>query len=716
MDNPQPTFIKSRIGNACDGCKKRKAKCDGQQPCSFCVRRRRPELCHYSPQKKPQRRRRQPLQAGADGDGVDAADDATRTTAQPAASAHRNPQPQSPLPSVPLREGSAVVRRSSSHGGVSNTAEPPPSLPPPSRAASTRPSTTQAVMDGPVDDADGDTEVPREARLLCDAEGKLIFIGDCAPLSFFQSVRQLVTNRVGPNAFAPETSRGLVDLFDEARLVEDLLLWANIEQKPHNLTSILNYLVLAIGRLKHDQQSAQVYFEYARDEAWKSLNGKLGVGTIQAFILITVYMLCSCQINSAFLVFGVAVRAAHSIGVHRTEVNARFGPEIHRQRDRLWKSLRVVDLFLSASMGRPPSTSDVDCTVPYKSLDQDGNEVFDLLNASVQILLILECIVLEIYSRKKISLQLTEGISLQLRDWSSKWLQRLKNVIANMNEPNSQADVVGACQVLSSYYYAVMLVSRPFLMYELVRRLSDNPSSHGTMSSSTLISGKSKLADACIDAASLMVDPVLELIDHQVLNGPVPLLVSWLFASSLVLGVGLLGGFGRILEKYTRMSIRALDHFSQFDTHATQYSLIAQSLLTTALEHLEKRELQERLRRTESSSQLFGLMPHEKPSPTGRSPIRSATTYSSSQVASPIPRPRESVDRPYSQQTSMQTVPSPSPRFGNLDSAFMGLDSLMPTPDGTFWMSYLQDNDQGSALNLFPLLDAGGGIDLAHHL
>ncbi|CAH0016885.1 unnamed protein product [Clonostachys rhizophaga] len=757
MDSPQPTFIKSRIGNACDGCKKRKAKCDGQQPCSFCVRRRRPELCHYSPQKKPQRKRGQPLQAGADGDGVHAADDATRVTAQPAASAHRNPQPQSPLPSVPVREGSAVLRRSS-HGGVSNTAEPPPSLPPPSRAASTRPSTTQAVMDGPVDDADGDTEVPREARLLCDAEGKLIFIGDCAPLSFFQSVRQLVTNRVGPNAFAPETSRysvlenapaaatagllsarnlapdvrpihiaaavsnyitatrGLVDLFDEARLVEDLLLWANIEQKPHNLTSIINYLVLAIGRLKHDQQSAQVYFEYARDEAWKSLNGKLGVGTIQAFILITVYMLCSCQINSAFLVFGVAVRAAHSIGVHRTEVNARFGPEIHRQRDRLWKSLRVVDLFLSASMGRPPSTSDVDCTVPYKSLDQHGNEVFDLLNASVQILLILECIVLEIYSRKKISLQLTEGISLQLRDWSSKWLQQLKNVMTNMNEPNSQADVVGACQVLSSYYYAVMLVSRPFLMYELVRRLSDNPSSHGTMSSSTLISGKSKLADACIDAASLMVDPVLELIDHQVLNGPVPLLVSWLFASSLVLGVGLLGGFGRILEKYTRMSIRALDHFSQFDTHATQYSLIAQSLLMTALEHLEKRELQERLRRTESSSQLFGLMPHDNPSPTGRSPMRAAAMYSSSQVASPIPRPRESVDRPYSQQTSMQAVPSPSPRFGNLDSAFMGLDSLMPTPDGTFWMSYLQDNDQGSALNLFPLLDAGGGIDLAHHL
>ena len=418
-----------------------------------------------------------------------------------------------------------------------------------------------------MESAEDDTDVPREARLLCDAQGKLIFIGDCAPLSFFQSVRQLVTSRVGQNAFAPETSRysvlenapagrpsshaahgrgippqvrpmdvapavssyisattGVVDLFDESRLADDLLLWANIDQKPPNLTSVINYLILAIGRHKEDEASSQAYFEHARDQAFATLSGDLGVGTVQAFVLITVYMLCSCQINSAFLVFGVAVRAAYSIGVHRTEVNARFGPEIHRQRDRLWKSLRVVDLFLSTSMGRPPATSDVDCTVPYRSVDEDGNERFDLLNASVQVLLIIEGVVTEIYSRRKISLQLTEGISLQLRDWSARWLQRLKDVVTRPSD-HSPAQATGACQVLSSYYYAVMLVSRPFLMYELFRRLSDAPTTAAAGRSSALMSGKSKLADACIDAASLMVDPILDLIDQGVLNGPMPLLV-----------------------------------------------------------------------------------------------------------------------------------------------------------------------------------------------
>lgn len=409
--------------------------------------------------------------------------------------------------------------------------------------------------------AEDETEVPREARLLCDAQGKLIFVGDCAPLSFFQSVRQLVTAKVGQNAFAPQSSRSsvlenapahssqrkpgaqqpkvhpadvasavssylstttaLIHLFDHDRLLQDLLIWADQNQKPDDAVSIVNFLILAIGRQIEDQELAQDYFEYARDRAFAKLSEDLSVGTVQAFTLVTVYMLCSCQINGAFLFFGIAVRAAYSIGIHRTEVNARFGMEIHHQRDRLWKSLRVVDLFLSTSMGRPPATSDVDCTVPYHTLDSDGHETCDLLDASVQIFLILEGIVVEIYSRRKISLQLTEGISLQLREWSMRWLKQLKDIMESRSQ--AEAQVSGACQVLSTYYYAVMLVSRPFLMYEICRRLADAPSTATDRSSMT--SGKSRLADACIDAASLMVDPIQELVERGVLTGRVPFLV-----------------------------------------------------------------------------------------------------------------------------------------------------------------------------------------------
>ncbi|KAF4451409.1 hypothetical protein F53441_5610 [Fusarium austroafricanum] len=693
---PEPErYIRSRIANACDGCKSRKVKCDGKLPCSYCTRRQKPHDCHYSPQRR-------------------------RKNGQSSVTSMRSPP--------------------GSDGRAHSTRHTTPVTPVNAEVVAQGQGQTQ------VNDAEDETEVPREARLVCDAQGKLIFVGDCAPLSFFQSVRQLVTMRVGQNAFAPESSRysvlenatahqsrripgdnripivhpedtpralsnylsistGLVDLFDNRRLQEDLSFWASADLKQDDATTIINLLVLAIGIKISDEERSQDYFEYARDKAYSNLTGNLSVTTVQVFTLITLYMLCSCQINGAFLFFGTAVRAAYSIGIHRTEVNARFGPDIHRQRDRLWKSLRVVDLFLSTSMGRPPATSDVDCTVPYQS-PEEVEEPLDLLNASVQIFLVLEGVVTEIYSRRKISLQLTEGISLQLRDWSSRWLKQLKDIVANP-EAQDRAQASGACQILATYYYAVMLVSRPFLMYELCRRLSDG--SVASNGRSALTSGKSKLADACIDAASLMVDPILDLIQRGILVEHVPILVSWLFASTLVLGVGLLGGFGRVLEKYTRMAIHALDHCSKHDTHAGQYSLIAQSLLTTALEHLEKRELAERQRRTENSSQLFGLIPSD--ATMDSSPAFRRETSNS--ITSPAQR--ESLDRTFLQHNGLQNVGSPL--FGDLDSAFLGLsESMMQTPDPSYWGGPMNEADSGSALNLFTLLDGGGGIDLTHHL
>ncbi|GAO19012.1 hypothetical protein UVI_02036360 [Ustilaginoidea virens] len=718
MDNgnhcgaPVP-YIRSRIANACDGCKARKVKCDGKSPCGYCAGHQRPQSCHYSPQ-RPRRPTRQKLGVPAGSRG------AAKAIARPSLD---------PPGSHDARNSSATPTGAcgtSSPGVVDVDVDGDPTT------TTTTPAGAAAAED--------DTDVPREARLLFDAQGKLIFIGDCAPLSFFQSVRRLVTSRVGQQAFAPESSRysvlenvpagyssraqgsrawgsmpnlravnlddavadyilattGLVDLFDNSMLLDDVRLWAHRSHKPDDLTLIVNYLVLAIGSLRHNEAASREYFEYAQSKAYATLSGSLSVGTVQAFILVSLYMLCSCQITGAFLCFGIAARAAYSIGIHRTEVNARFGPQLHRQRDRLWKSVRTVDLFLSVSMGRPPSASDVDCTVPYRNVDTDGNEVLDLLNASVQILLITETIVLEIFSRRKISLQLTEGISRQLRDWSARWLQQLKDVIA-LTESRTSAEVSGACQVLSSYYYAVMLVSRPFLMYELVTRLSDTSASPARPS---LTSGKSKLADACIDAASMMVDAVLDLIERGLLNG-----------------VGLLGGFGRILEKYCRMSIQALDHFAKTDGHATQYSLIAQSLLATGLEYLERCELQERLRRTENSSQLFGLIPPgPRTAPGGTTPGRAVSQQRGPSPAPASPRGRESLGRPLLQHQGLQSVPTSPPRPGDIDSAFLGLtESLMQTPHDYWNGSLGNDGDAGAALNLFPLLETGGGIDLAHY-
>ncbi|KAK0665291.1 hypothetical protein QBC41DRAFT_233127 [Cercophora samala] len=701
--------IRSRVANACDTCKQRKIRCSGALPCGYCVRRRDPENCRYT---APRVRRGKPRAAAA----TTRADDDVGSCASG---------------SPPGAGGSSVVVAGSSREQQHHH---------------------HHHQHGVLEEHE-DTEVPREARLLCDAQGKLIFIGDCAPLSFFQTVRRLVTTRVDAHAFAPETSgysalenvssrpsvssgygalpppvkiavgpaveaylevtMGLIDLFeDNTRLEGEITEWARQQPQQHHdhggqqgdsLAGAVNYLVLAIGCQKTEkgnEGTAQQYFDYARDVAFASLGGNLGVASVQVFILITLYSLGACQINAAFLFFGLAARAALSIGVHRTAVNARFGPEIHRQRDRLWKSLRVVDLFLSTSMGRPPATSDVDCTVPYRQPEEGGRERFDLLNASVQIFLVIESVVLEVYSRRKISPRLTEGISRELREWSGQWLERLKEVVEGNKEGDAEAGMVnGACQVLASYYYAVILVSRPFLMVELHRRLSDG------YSSPTTSSGKSKLADACIDAAILMVEPIQDLIDRGLMTRRAPVIVSWLFASSLVLGVGLIGGFGRIIEKYCRAAITALEYFAQTDTHAVQYSLIAKSLLNTALEYLEKKEIQERARRTESSSQLFGLIP--------RTPRGSDNCSDGSQSrTNPATGPGENSSKPDKAHPSQDDVVLQ--RFGfDFESTFLGMTG---TPEFSVFSGFEENADQTfGALNLFPLLDGDGHIDLASY-
>lgn len=173
---------------------------------------------------------------------------------------------------------------------------------------------------------------------------------------------------------------------------------------------------------------------------------------------------------------------------------------------------------------------------------------------------------------------------------------------------------------------------------------------------------------------------------------------SWLFAASLVLGVGLLGGFNRILEKYTRMSIQAMDHLAQNDAHARQYSLIAQSLLTTALEHLERQDLQDRMRRTENSSHLFGLV-----APDARSPLNK----------SPAPMRDGNIGLQANTTARAAVLQSqslaPSPRMGEMDSMFLGLsEPMLHTPDTTYWDGIVgNDDDPNSALNLFPLLETG---------
>lgn len=231
-----------------------------------------------------------------------------------------------------------------------------------------------------------------------------------------------------------------------------------------------------------------------------------------------------------------------------------------------------------------------------------------------------------------------------------------------------------------------------------------------------------------------------------------------------MLGLGFLAGFGRILEKSARACIQALDHFANNDAHARQYSLIAQSLLDTALEHLNRLEMREEVKRREASSQLFGLATNaptriRRPNGTmgglrhdararGDDLINSSASGAilnnnndGNSIGTAAAAPHQQRHNPIhaqsfssslhpnphlTRETPRADLPSPMMAVDGPDMGFLGLaEGILQMPSNELanngW-SFLGlglggEGDGGSsALNLFPMLESGGGIDLAHYL
>ena len=90
------------------------------------------------------------------------------------------------------------------------------------------------------------------------------------------------------------------------------------------------FLILACGAQSRsssstDTQYSQYYYHEGRQLALLELTDEPRVETVQAFVLISFYMLSSSQRNGAFLNLGTAISAAKSLGFHRDDVNDMLG-------------------------------------------------------------------------------------------------------------------------------------------------------------------------------------------------------------------------------------------------------------------------------------------------------------------------------------------------------------------------------------------------------
>ncbi|KAE8356945.1 hypothetical protein BDV28DRAFT_125952 [Aspergillus coremiiformis] len=597
-----PPGARLRCRRACDSCKRRKQKCNGEQPCTICIQRRKESDCRFSD--KPAR------------------------LLKPTDSSKETMLLSERFVSTPQRQTAMDQLLNSLEDRSANL--------------------EQQTME----EKDGTAPVPKVARLLRDGQGKFMYIGDSASLSFLQSVRRIVSSSIGRCEFTEDNSRHsmleafqsssttqtgplvpppssedaqrlarqyvlatspLLDLFDVNEFYSQLLNWVQNPTGDEDTVSSIFYLVLAIGAQVSDtnQTLAEKYFVSGRQLAFSAFTETPSLNTIQSYVLISMYMLGACRRNGAFMNLGIALRAAYAVGIHRKDANTLFCMRERRTRERVWKSLRMMDLFLSASLGRPPATSDFDYDPREDNITPGAQQCLQpeeqLSLTVVSLCRIFDRILTEVYMRQVVSIGVADTISNQHRAWVRS-LPAFLRMQAEQLDVKTLESTLAAAHVFGSYYWSIILLTRPFLIFRVSQHVKSKSESATFPESRSNNSRISLFADACVYSALRCLNVVADLSQYTSLPRRLPFLVNSVFNSAVVLGAAFFADYDNLLplEEGMDKAEKFLQLFVPHDPHACRYFHVIKYLRGAVTEYVGRRNRQWIEHRSKQVDQLFG--------------------------------------------------------------------------------------------------------------
>jgi hypothetical protein len=479
---------------------------------------------------------------------------------------------------------------------------------------------------------------------------------------------------------------GVLDLFDAEDLLQQLphLLQGNSSDQ-NEFTSSIYYLVFAIGTQarcdRNDENLAEMYFNYGRQLAMLSFMDDPSVLTIQSYALITMYMLGACRRNGAFMNLGIAVRAAHALGLHRHDTSSLFCARECQIRERVWKSIRVLDLFLSASLGRPFATSEVENDVMTwnRSAGQhEGSIDAQSFSAVVSICFIFERILTEVYGKRMVSTDLVESISQQHREWTAALPTGLKIDGLSKQDDDSSGNlrqVIGRTHLSNAFYWSIILLTRPFLVYQVSARIKNKGSREDTNGSDGHSPLISTFADACVDSAVRSMDIIDSLLQQPNLPKTLPLVINSIFVNALVVGVAFFGDFDRSfpLNRGLDQAENGLRFFGRFDPTGRRYVQIIEYLRAAVKTYVGKRDRREMENRRKVVSHMFGQVLGSPPE---------SETSGNSGISPPSGRVEQHYNHENRQDAQNMVQYSASHDINQLDSAPVrqnGSHELAPT-------------------------------------
>ncbi|OQE72390.1 hypothetical protein PENNAL_c0097G09401 [Penicillium nalgiovense] len=499
---------------------------------------------------------------------------------------------------------------------------------------------------------------PRMLRNLQGERGmKILYVGKAASLSFLQLLRDTVTQHIGPSQFShnggsedmleAEAHHDLLNSSEECCTIDEKDRFIqnyhaatsgffNLSLCDDNSCSLIDPadpktdrektraaivdLMIAIGAqsLPNDRKTLQVerfYFARGQRRTFANMLEDPSVDLVRVFLLMSFYMLGACRRNTAFMYLGVASRAAVALGFH-ADFPAPLNPDEsdkRNERTRLWMSLCILDLLVSSILGRPSAISPL---LPENRQEPSwiGAAPADPgLVASYQLSLILDEIINCLYSEKEASAQQADLLLCKLNAWG-EYLPRSLRTSSLEHKDNStfREHTIRNMHVACSYHFAVILVTRPFLVSVLSVRLARLHKSLSTTEPSEVPEedqAHSRLAAACIDSAVYMLQTCLEVHKSGLLLRNMCILKAFIFAAALVLGFSMFShrDVDPEIDDVFRGALTILRMLASQSAQAAHYLEIITKLEAAINKRRQQLAAQARQRRSQYVSRIFSL-------------------------------------------------------------------------------------------------------------
>ncbi|KAF4956909.1 hypothetical protein FGADI_3512 [Fusarium gaditjirri] len=593
--------MRRRCAAACESCKRRKERCDGNLPCRRCAIRQIASECRYS---APKRR-------------------ASISSRQSASVDPRDPL--EPLTDMLLNYPTTTLDQPL-HQTASQLGD--------------------SFLD--IGDTFYDTY-----RLAENDQQNSVYFGDAANESFFRQIRQLVARALGPCPFVqqpiqyhtnhdpscpismsdpppkPSASHAkqlvswsmqatshLLGTLDESEVQVQVEEWLHQDDNAASLSSAICYLILANGALtcpEDEDATAEAYYSYARCLTNSKSSQGPNLSSILCHNLIAFYQINSGRRDAAYHSIGIACRLACAMGIHKVNKPHHMSHADSAFRERLWKALRLFDTFASGSLGRPI------CTYETRNTKAENG-----YSSAIDMAAIIEAVLREVYGSSKVSRHFIASMTQEHRSWATRMASGLKTDGLECAEQAQGCDSMpslASSNMRQSYYWSIMLLTRPVLLDRAATQAmrggaSDNRyrDGQGTTSPSH---PDTALVYASVDSAVRIVRLLQSVLTRDDLPKRLPFPVHSAFTAALTLGVATFADLDHIFPLRSNLDIagQLLQRFEKHDSIARYYCQVTQQLQSACDEYVEQRNNRIVEKQSHLVGELFGRLQEKAPLP-----------------------------------------------------------------------------------------------------